>query len=103
MNIKELESNFKENVFRNEDDIKIHFHSDIIKPLLVELNPNMLNQYKSEDTLLAGGRTDATFQNISFELKKDNYFAKKRGINEALFGRDESDHGLYDYIISKFN
>ena len=100
MNIKELESNFKKNVFRNEDDIKIHFHSDIVKPLLIELNPDMLNQYKSEDILIAGGRTDATFQNISFELKKENYFSKEKGINEALYGRDESDHGLYDYIIS---
>ena len=25
MNFRELESNFKKNVFRNEDDIKIHF------------------------------------------------------------------------------
>ena len=54
MNFRELESNFKKNVFRNEDDIKIHFHSDIVKPLLIELNPDMLNQYKSEDVLIAG-------------------------------------------------
>lgn len=100
MNIKELELNFKKNVFRNEDDIKIHFHSDIVKPLLIELNPDMLNQYKSEDVLISGGRTDATFQNISFELKKENYFSKEKGINEALYGRNELDHGLYDYIIS---
>lgn len=100
MNIKELELNFKKNIFRNEDDIKIHFHSDIVKPLLIELNPDMLNQYKSEDVLISGGRTDATFQNISFELKKENYFSKEKGINEALYGRNELDHGLYDYIIS---
>jgi hypothetical protein len=100
MNFRELESNFKKNVFRNEDDIKIHFHSDIVKPLLIELNPDMLNQYKSEDVLIAGGRTDATFQNISFELKKENYFSKEKGVNEALYGRNDTDHGLYDYIIS---
>ena len=39
MNFKELESNFKSNNFNNEDDIKIHFHSDIIKPILSEVNP----------------------------------------------------------------
>lgn len=87
MNIKELETNFKKNVFRNEDDIKIHFHSDIIKPLLEELNPDMLGQYKSEDVLIAGGRTDATFQNISFELKKENYFSKKRYKRSSLWKR----------------
>lgn len=100
MNLLELEEAFKNNIFNNEDDVKIHFHSDIVKPLLKKLNPTMAGQYKSEDILLAGGRTDATFQNISFELKKLNYFKTINGINEALYGRNKKDHGLYDYIIS---
>jgi hypothetical protein len=100
MDLKVLEQNFKKNQLRNEDDVKLHFHSDIVKPLLEELNPAMANQYRSEDILLAGGRTDATFQNISFEMKKEGRFSSISGINEALRGRDENDHGLYDYIIS---
>ena len=93
MNLNELEQNFKKNIFRNEDDIKIHFHSEIIKPILEELNPEMLRHYKSEERLLAGGRTDATFQNISFELKKERYFCTRTGIDEALYGRSNRDHG----------
>lgn len=100
MELKELEASFNKNIFETEDDVKIHFHTDIIKPLLHHLNPNLANQYKSENVLLAGGRTDATFQNILFELKKINHFSSKKGIEEALFGRNEHDHGLYDYIIS---
>lgn len=100
MNLKELEVKFKKNSFNNEDDIKIYFHSDIVKPLLEELNPDMAGQYHSEDVLKAGGRTDATFQNISFEFKKEGYFNKVSGIKEALYGRDNSDHGLHDYILS---
>lgn len=122
MDLKQLEKDFKKNTFRNEDDIKLHFHSEIVKPLLAELNPEMAGQYKSENVLKAGGRTDATFQNISFELKKEGYFSAKSGskprrdsgrasdagrkpgetagIDEALYGRDNADHGLYDYIIS---
>lgn len=100
MELITLEKAFKNNTFRTEDDVKIHFHSDIVKPLLEELNPTRANQYRSEDTLLAGGRTDATFQNISFELKKFKYFQTKNGMKEALYGRNENDHGLYDYIIS---
>ncbi len=100
MNLRELEHNFKRNTFKNEDDIKIHFHTDIVKPLLDEFNPQMAGQYRSENVLKAGGRTDATFQNISFELKKEGYFSKKPGVKEALYGRDGTDHGLYDYIIS---
>ncbi len=100
MDFKKIEQDFKSNIFNNEDDIKIHFHSDIVKPILKKFNPEMANQYKSEDVLLSGGRTDATFQNISFELKKDNRFSSNSGINEALYGRDERDHGLYDYLLS---
>lgn len=100
MDFKILEQNFKKNKFNNEDDIKIHFHSDIVKPILLEVNPSMSNEYRSENILLAGGRTDATFQNIYFELKKLNRFLSHSGIQEALFGRDDKDCGLYDYILS---
>lgn len=100
MNLKELEIKFKKNSLKNEDDIKVNFHSDIVKPILEEVNPDMAGQYHSEDVLKAGGRTDATFQNISFEFKKEEYFNKASGIKEALYGRNSSDHGLHDYILS---
>lgn len=38
----------------------------------------MENQYKSEYNLLSGGRTDATFQSISFEFKKRTNFQMKQ-------------------------
>lgn len=100
LNFKQLENDFKMNTFRNEDDIKIHFHSDIVKPILQEVNPTMVHEYHSENILRAGGRTDATFQVISFELKKHNRFTSESGIKETLYGRDDKDHGLYDYLIS---
>lgn len=96
----ELKKNFKSNIFKNEDDIKINFHTDIIKPILKEVNPLQANQFSSENRLLSGGRTDATFQNISFEYKKMKYFESQSGIDEAVFGRKDKGHGLYDYIIS---
>lgn len=100
MNLTELQYNFSKNIFKNEDDIKIHFYSDIVKPLLEEFNPEMIGQYHSENILKAGGRTDATFQKISFEFKKGGTFNKESGIKEAVRGRDHTDHGLYDYILS---
>lgn len=100
MELNKLEQSFKLNNFNTEDDVKIHFYSDIIKPLLEELNPTMVSQYKSEANFLAGGRSDATFQNVSFELKKFKYFKNRSGIKEALHGRNNKDHGLEDYIIA---
>ena len=70
MDLDKLEKDFKNNQFNTEDDVKIHFYSEIIRPLLQELNPKMAGEYRSEYNLLAGGRTDATFQNVSLELKK---------------------------------
>lgn len=103
VDLRILEQNFNSNHFRNEDDIKIHFHADIINPLLIAFNPTMVGQYRSEDVLLAGGRTDATFQNISFEFKRMGHFSTFSGIDETLYGRNSADHGLYDYIISNAN
>ena len=100
MNFQEIEANFKQNIFYNEDDIKIHFHTDIIKPILKTVNSEMYNNYRSEQTFLTGGRSDATFQNISFEFKKKALFKSNNGIDEALYGRNNKDHGLYDYILS---
>lgn len=100
MDFKKLKTGFEKFKLRNEDDVKIHFYADIIRPLLQEIDPKRILQYFSEDRLLAGGRTDATFQHISFEFKKEGYFDKQNGINEALFGRNRKDHGLQDYIIS---
>lgn len=100
--LKELRKNFQSHHFNNEDDIKINFYSEIIKPILNVVNPTYANQFNSEKRLLAGGRTDATFKNVSFEYKKYGHFGNSSGISEALYGRKSSknDHGLYDYIIS---
>lgn len=96
----EVEEDFKKFTLRNEDDVKIHFYASIINPIMKIVNPAMIGQYSSESNLIAGGRADATFQNISFEFKKPKYFQTEKGINEALYGRDNKDHGLYDYLIS---
>ncbi|SEG36565.1 N-6 DNA Methylase [Eubacterium ruminantium] len=100
MELNYLEQEFKKHSFKSEDDIKINFHAEIVNPILKQFNPLLANTFKSEDILKSGGRTDATFQNVCFEYKKYDYFKRESGINEALYGRNDTDHGLYDYIIS---
>ncbi|MBU3202755.1 Eco57I restriction-modification methylase domain-containing protein [Clostridium algidicarnis] len=102
LNLNDLKNNFRSNRFNNEDDIKVNFHTDIVKPILRAVNPLQASQYNSENRLLSGGIPDATFQNISFEYKKYGHFDSIKGIEEALYGRKQgkTDHGLYDYIIS---
>ena len=57
MELELLKKSFRQRILNNEDDIKLHFYSDIVKPLLENLNPNMANQYKSEDILLYSATT----------------------------------------------
>lgn len=86
--------------FQIEDNIKIKFASEIMIPLLNEISPLDSIKFQSEYNYLKGGRADATYKNIVFEYKKGEYFNTQKGINEALFGRDEKDHGLESYLIS---
>lgn len=98
--LKKITTDFQAVKLSNEDDVKINFYASIVKPLMRILRPGKAFDYRSENVLRAGGRTDATFQEISFEFKRPNYFRTEKGRNEALYGRDEKDHGLYDYLIS---
>lgn len=105
INLKKSKLEFMSRKLENEDDIKINFYSDIIQPILKTVNPKSINQFSSEKRLLSGGRTDASFNNISFEYKKYKHFDRISGINEALFGRKstKNDHGLYDYLINSIS
>lgn len=97
---KKISEDFLSVKLRNEDDVKINFYASIVKPLLRMLRPGQTFDYMSENVLRSGGRTDATFQEISFEFKKPGHFRTEKGRAEALFGRNNKDHGLYDYLIS---
>lgn len=103
LELRKLKNNFKSRRLKNEDDVKVHFYADILKPLL-EPFPDILDSFNSENSFLKGGSADATISNISFEYKDYGMFDKESGRNEALFGRNlkrGKDRGLHDYIISQ--
>ena len=49
---------------------------------------------------MQGGRADSIYSNLYFEFKKPNKFRTKKGISEALDGRDEKDRGLKHYLVN---
>lgn len=67
------------------------------------MNPSSSKEFKSEHTYLHGGRSDALYRNISIEYKAFKYFQKQKYIDEALYGRNEKDSGLYQYILNSSN
>lgn len=103
--LESIIENFNPRSAKNEDDIKLRTHTDIINPILQTINPESVDNYHSESNMntahYRGGRADATFENFVFEFKKYETFDKDSGIKEALYGRPgNKDHGLEDYIKS---
>ncbi|WP_225425367.1 Eco57I restriction-modification methylase domain-containing protein [Apilactobacillus timberlakei] len=81
----------------DEDNIKINTYSFILSPIF-QVNNN-LGLFDSEHSYLKAGRSDGTINGLVFEYKKSNYFNSEKGIHEALYGRNNKDSGLYNYIL----
>lgn len=83
---------------RNEEDVRIATNI-----FLDKLNDNFdvisIDKH-SEFTLLKGGRVDSVYSNILFEFKTPNKFNSENGKHEAIYGRDDTDRGLFHYLIN---
>lgn len=84
---------------RSEDDIKGAsniFFNKIGEALDITIYSH------NEITSAYGGRVDSIYNNIYFEYKKLKLFSKPGydGVNEAIYGRDERDHGLFHYLVN---
>ena len=101
MELKTIISEFRQSCVnaRSEDDIKrgcnIFFYNI---GELFNININTDN----ERTSIHGGRADSIYNDVIFELKKLNLFSKsnQKGIDEAIYGRNNKDHGLFHYLIN---
>ena len=84
---------------RNEDEIKMacrDFMSAISVAYSIPIDAS------SEVTSFHGGRSDSIYNDVYFEFKDLNLFrgGKGKGLNDALYGRDDKDHGLFHYLIN---
>lgn len=99
--IQSILETFNPHTAKNEDDIKLRTYSEIILPILRNVNPELSDSFSSETTFYKGGRADATFVNLVFEYKSYGAFDDETRVNEALYGRlGTNDRGLRDYIKS---
>lgn len=82
---------------KSEDDVKrecnIFFH-EIGKLYNISIDTS------NERTSFHGGRADSIYNHIIFEIKKLSIFNNSDGLREALYGRDEKDHGLFHYLVN---
>lgn len=91
---------FKEscNQALNEEGIKMacrDFMSKVGEIFGIEIKSS------AEVTSFHGGRTDSIYNDVYFEFKDLGLFEKKaKGSDEALYGRNDFDHGLFHYLIN---
>lgn len=99
MNIQQIIKKFKTSckAARSEDDVKRE-----INLFVDRINEHYQLEIKSsnERTSFHGGRADSIYNDVIVELKKFKLFKNQEGVNEALWGRNEKDHGLYHYLIN---
>jgi hypothetical protein len=82
---------------KNEEDIRVAtqiYIYELTKILGIQ------NQRANEVTYVYGGRADSVYQNLIFEFKGPKKFNSQAGIDQALFGRDENDRGLFHYLVN---
>jgi type I restriction-modification system DNA methylase subunit len=82
---------------KNEEDVRIatNIFIDGVTSFF-----NLSKKISSEVTSIQGGRADSIYSDVIFEFKTPNKFLKKNGIDEALYGRDENDRGLFNYLVN---
>ncbi len=101
MDIQRVIDTFKAQcmVSKTEDDIKREINLFMVK---IGEHYQIEIASSNERTSAHGGRADSIYNDVIVELKKLRLFSRKNreGINEALWGRDERDHGLYHYLIN---
>ena len=99
MDIEDLILKFKVNSSesKNEEDVRVHtniFLDNI--STFYDLN----KKFTSEVSSIQGGRADSIYSDVIFEFKKPKKFNTQKGVDEAIFGRDELDRGLFSYLVN---
>jgi SAM-dependent methyltransferase len=99
IDIEDLILKFKKNSSesKNEEDIRVHTNIflDSISTFY-GLNKKAISEVSS----IQGGRADSIYSDIIFEFKKPNKFSTQKGVDEAIFGRDNLDRGLFSYLVN---
>lgn len=99
INISDILERFRQNCFdaKNEEDVRIY--TNILLDNLSNyygLNKKTINEVSS----VQGGRADSIYSDIIFEFKTPGKFNSQRGIDEAIYGRDNKDRGLFTYLVN---
>lgn len=82
---------------KTEEDVRVATNIYIFE--LAKLF-NLKSHRANEVTYILGGRADSVYQDLIFEFKSPRKFTSQYGIDQAIYGRDKSDRGLFHYLIN---
>jgi type I restriction-modification system DNA methylase subunit len=99
IDIDKIISKFKDNSLdsQNEEDVRIN--TNIFLDGVSDFY-GLKKTFSSEVSSLQGGRADSIYSDVIFEFKKPKKFKSQVGEDEAIYGRDDKDRGLYSYLVN---
>ena len=99
IDIDKIISKFKDNSLTSQNEEDVRIHTNIFLDNISEFY-GLNKKVSSEVSSIQGGRADSIYSDIIFEFKKPKKLQTQNGIDEAIYGRDEKDRGLYSYLVN---
>lgn len=99
INIEDIIAKFKHDSLKSVSEEDVRIHTNIFLDNVTTFY-QLKKETISEVASVQGGRADSIYSDIIFEFKKPKKFNTQKGIDEAIYGRDERDRGLFSYLVN---
>lgn len=99
IDIDKIITKFKDNSLSSQNEEDVRINTNIFLDSISDFY-GLNKTFSSEVSSLQGGRADSIYSDVIFEFKKPKKFKSQVGEDEAIYGRDEKDRGLYSYLVN---
>ena len=97
--IDKIITKFKDNSLSSQNEEDVRINTNIFLDSISDFY-GLNKMFSSEVSSLQGGRADSIYSDVIFEFKTPKKFKSQVGEDEAIYGRDEKDRGLYSYLVN---
>ncbi|PHQ30890.1 Eco57I restriction-modification methylase domain-containing protein [Leeuwenhoekiella nanhaiensis] len=99
IDISKIITKFKNNSLNSQNEEDVRINTNIFLDSISDFY-GLKKSFSSEVSSLQGGRADSIYSDIIFEFKTPKKFKSQVGEDEAIYGRDDKDRGLYSYLVN---
>ncbi|MET2984564.1 hypothetical protein [Aureibaculum conchae] len=99
IDIDKIITKFRDNSLSSQNEEDVRINTNIFLDSISDFY-GLNKTFSSEVSSLQGGRADSIYSDVIFEFKKPKKFKSQVGEDEAIYGRDDKDRGLYSYLVN---